>query len=68
MKQKKIRKGVIPNSVLDAVHAPEDFIDIDVRTDIRTIKEKLKRKKGVGKKQGVKNKIFSNNYRECESQ
>lgn len=49
MKQKKFRKGVIPDSVLDAVHAPEDFIDIDVRTDIHTIKEKLKRKKGVGK-------------------
>ena len=49
MKQKKIRKGVIPDSVLDAVHAPEDFIDIDVCTDVRTKQEKLKRKKGVGK-------------------
>ena len=49
MKQKKIRKGVIPDSVLDAVHAPEDFIDIDVRTDVRTKQEKLKRKKGIGK-------------------
>lgn len=48
MKQKKIRKGVIPDSVLDAVHAPDDFIDIDVRTDIRTKQEKLKRKKRVG--------------------
>ena len=49
MKQKKIRKGVIPDSVLDAVHAPDDFIDIDVCTDVRTKQEKLKRKKGVGK-------------------
>ena len=49
MKQKKIRKGVIPDSVLDAVHAPDDFIDIDVRTAIRTKQEKLKQKKRVRK-------------------
>ena len=49
MKQKKIRKGGIPDSVLDAVHAPEDFIEINVRTDIRKVRKKLKLRKGTRK-------------------
>ena len=49
MKQKKIRKGVIPDSVLDAVHAPEDFIDINVCNDIRKVQKNLKLRKSTKK-------------------
>ena len=45
MKQKKVCKGFIPKEVLEKVHIPEDFIGINIRTDIRTIRDNLKREK-----------------------
>ena len=45
MKQKKVGKGFIPKEVLEKVHIPEDFIGINIRTDIRTIRDNLKREK-----------------------
>lgn len=45
MKQKKIRKGFIPEDVLEEVHTPEDFIEINIHTDIHTIRDNLKREK-----------------------
>lgn len=45
MKQKKVRQGFIPEDVLEEVHVPEDFIEINIRTDIRTIRDNLKREK-----------------------
>ena len=47
MKQKKIRKGFIPEDVLEEVHSAENFIGINLCTDIRMIRDNLKR----GKKQ-----------------
>lgn len=52
MKQKKIRRGFIPEDVLYKVHASEDFMEINFRTDIRTIRENLKA--GKGRKKGKK--------------
>lgn len=45
MKQKKIRKGFIPEDVLEEVHSAENFISINLRTDIRMIRDNLKREK-----------------------
>ena len=45
MKQKKIRRGFIPKDVLEEIHAPENFIEINLRTDIRTIRDNLRRKR-----------------------
>ena len=52
MKQKKIRKGFIPEDVLEEVHSSENFIGINLCTDIRMIRDKLKRgkKQNEGKK------------------
>jgi hypothetical protein len=45
MKQKKIRKGFIPDDILNKEHDPKDFIEVNIHTDIRKIRENLKRKK-----------------------
>ena len=45
MKQKKILKGFIPEDVLEEVHSAENFISINLRTDIRMIRDNLKREK-----------------------
>lgn len=45
MKQKKIRKGFIPEDVLEEVHSAKDFIGINLHTDIRMIRDNLKRGK-----------------------
>ena len=42
MKQKKNRKGFIPEDVLEEVHPSENFIGINLRTDIRMIHDNLK--------------------------
>ena len=52
MKQKKIRKGFIPEDVLEEVHSAENFIGINLRTDIRMIRDNLKR--GKAPKKGKK--------------
>ena len=52
MKQKKIRKGFIPENILEEVHSAENFIGINLRTDIRMIRDNLKH----GKKQNKSNK------------
>lgn len=44
MKQKKIRKGVIPDDILNKEHDPKDFIEVNIHTDIRKVRENLKRK------------------------
>ena len=45
MIQKKILKGFIPEDVLEEVHSAENFISINLRTDIRMIRDNLKREK-----------------------
>ena len=45
MKQKKIRKSVIPDDILNKEHDPKDFIEVNIHTDIRKVRENLKRKK-----------------------
>lgn len=45
MKQKKIRKSFIPDDILTKEHDPKDFIEVNIRTDIRKVRENLKRKK-----------------------
>lgn len=42
MKQKKNRKGFIPEDVLEEVHPSENFIGINLRKDIRMIHDNLK--------------------------
>lgn len=49
MKQKKIRKGFIPDDILNKEHNPQDFIEVNIRTDIRTIRNRLKQEKGQKK-------------------
>lgn len=44
MKQKKIRKSFIPDDILNKEHDPKDFIEVNIRTDIRKVRENLKRK------------------------
>lgn len=41
-KRKKIRKGFIPDDVLNKEHDPKDFIEINICTDIRKVRENLK--------------------------
>lgn len=45
MKQKKIRKGFIPDDILNKEHDPKDFIEVNIRTDISKVLEKMKRRK-----------------------
>ena len=44
MKQKKIRKGFIPDDILNKEHDPKDFIEVNIRTNIRKVRENLKQK------------------------
>lgn len=44
-KQKKNRKRFIPDDVLNEVHPAENFISINLRTDIRIIRDNLEREK-----------------------
>lgn len=59
MKQKKIRKGFIPDDILNKEHNPQDFIEVNIRTDIRTIRNRLKQEKGQKKKQEINPAQFS---------
>lgn len=55
MKQKKTRLRNIPKSVLETVHSPEDFTQINPFVDIWTIHERIRLRKE--QKKG-KNKIL----------
>ena len=41
----EIRKGFIPDDILNKEHDPKDFIEVNIHTDIRKVRENLKQKK-----------------------
>lgn len=53
MKQKKIRKGFIPDDVLNKEHDPKDFIEVNIRTDIHIIRDNLKSGERTKKRQEI---------------